>query len=289
MRRAVGVTVIAMLALAGCGADATDASAPNATPTETTSATPSQSPSATPTTSPTPAPQWLRVASVVDGDTIKVETGGGVVETIRLIGLDTPETKKPGTPVQCFGPEASTYAKNLLDGKQVRIDQDSTQGATDKYGRTLAYVWLQDGRLLNQVMLAGGYGREYTYDKPYKYQTEFTAAQRRARDSKAGLWQSCVNTPKPKTRVEAAEPRPRTARDPSRAEATAAGTPAQAASAQAQARTARAEARAQAGPRPPLRHLQGSQRPRYGPYRRGVDPEYDWYQDRDHDGLVCET
>jgi micrococcal nuclease len=100
MRRAVGVTVIAMLALAGCGADVNDAGAPNATPTETASATPSQSHSATPTTSPTPAPQWLRVTSVVDGDTIKVETGGGVVETIRLIGLDTPETKQLGTPVR---------------------------------------------------------------------------------------------------------------------------------------------------------------------------------------------
>ncbi|MGW5364489.1 thermonuclease family protein [Actinopolymorpha pittospori] len=267
-----------MLALAGCGADANDASAPNATPTETTSATPSQSPSATPTTTPTPAPQWLRVAGVVDGDTIKVETGGRVVETIRLIGLDTPETKKPGTPVQCFGPEASAYAKTLLDGKEVRIDQDSTQGATDKYGRTLAYVWLQDGRLVNEVMLEGGYGREYTYDKPYKYQTEFTAAQRKARDSKSGLWQSCVNTPKPKTRVEAAEPKPQPPAPKPKPPAPKPEPPAP-----------KPEPPA---PKPDLDpHFDTCKEANahgYGPYRQGVDPEYDWYQDRDHDGLVCE-
>jgi len=127
------------------------------------------------------------VAKVIDGDTISIIKDGKTV-TLRLIGLDTPETVDPRKPVQCFGKAASDKAKELLAGKTVRLEFDSSQGLLDKYGRTLAYVFLPGGTLFNQYMIAEGYAHEYTYDLPYKYQREFKAAEARAREEKKGLW-----------------------------------------------------------------------------------------------------
>lgn len=135
------------------------------------------------------------VARVVDGDTIAVLMNGKSV-TLRLIGLDTPETVDPRKPVQCFGKAASDKAKELLTGKMVRLEFDASQGTFDKYGRTLAYVYLVDpstplgasGTLFNEYMISAGYAHEYTYNLPYKYQQEFKAAQMRAREEKRGLW-----------------------------------------------------------------------------------------------------
>jgi micrococcal nuclease len=109
-------------------------------------------------------------------------------DTLRLIGMDTPETVDPRKPVQCFGREASARAHRLLDGARVRLSFDPTQGRRDKYGRTLAYVWLPDGRLYNRVMIADGYAHEYTYAVPYRYQARFVAAERSARAANRGLW-----------------------------------------------------------------------------------------------------
>ncbi len=127
------------------------------------------------------------VARVIDGDTISIMRSGKTV-TLRLIGLDTPETVDPRKPVQCFGKAASDKAKEILTGKTVRLEFDATQGTLDKYGRTLAYVFLSDGTLFNEYMVAEGYGHEYTYNLPYKYQKEFKEVQRRAREEKKGLW-----------------------------------------------------------------------------------------------------
>ena len=136
------------------------------------------------------------VGRVVDGDTLVVEMNGKSVK-IRLIGLDTPETVDPRKPVQCFGIEASNKAKEMFTGKRVRIETDSSQGEYDKYGRLLAYVYLPDlpdsagkagGTLFNEYMIAEGYGHEYTYNLPYKYQSEFKAAEAQARAEKKGLW-----------------------------------------------------------------------------------------------------
>ena len=127
------------------------------------------------------------VASVVDGDTAKLIINGKT-ETLRIIGLDTPETKDPRKPVQCFGREATAKAKDLLEGKKVRIESDSTQGERDKYERLLLYIILPDGRNFSKVMIEDGYAFEYTYNKPYKYQSEFKQAQATARDQNRGLW-----------------------------------------------------------------------------------------------------
>lgn len=128
------------------------------------------------------------VTQVVDGDTIKVLMNGKV-ETIRLIGMDTPETVDPRKPVQCFGQEASARAKDLLSGQRVALEADSSQGDRDKYDRLLRYVYLEDGQMFNKLMISEGYAHEYTYNSnPYKYQLEFQAAEAEARESEYGLW-----------------------------------------------------------------------------------------------------
>jgi micrococcal nuclease len=129
------------------------------------------------------------VTRVVDGDTIKVEDIG----TIRLIGIDTPETVNPRKEVECFGKEASEKAKELLEGKKIKIELDSSQGEVDRYGRVLAYVYMEDGRLFNEVMIREGYAFEYTYRTPYKYQTLFKDAEKLARDERVGLWGDVCN------------------------------------------------------------------------------------------------
>jgi micrococcal nuclease len=126
----------------------------------------------------------MTVTRVVDGDTIRVSNGA----TLRLIGVDTPETVDPRKPVQCFGREASARAHALLDGARVWLEYDPTQGRLDRYGRTLAYVWMSDGRLYNETIIAEGYAHEYTYNLPYRYRDAFLAAQRSARDAGRGLW-----------------------------------------------------------------------------------------------------
>lgn len=130
---------------------------------------------------------FFRVVKVVDGDTFDVDIRGTSTR-IRLIGVDTPEVVDPRKPVQCFGREASDKAKALLANQVVRLESDSTQGDKDKYGRILRYVFLTDGTSFNKMMIEEGYAHEYTYKTPYKYQTEFKAAQTEAQREARGLW-----------------------------------------------------------------------------------------------------
>jgi len=137
------------------------------------------------------------VTKVIDGDTIQVDIDGKN-ETLRLIGIDTPETVDPRKPVQCFGKEASAKAKSLLSGKSVMLEADPTQGERDKYQRLLRYVFLEDGTNFNKLMISEGYAYEYTYNTSYKYQLEFKQAQKEAEANNAGLWADNVcptNTP----------------------------------------------------------------------------------------------
>ena len=147
------------------------------------------------------------VTDVVDGDTIKISMNGAT-ETLRLIGIDTPETVDPRKPVQCFGKEASNMAKQLLSGKKVRIESDPTQDTRDKYGRLLVYVVREDGLFFNKHMIAEGYAYEYTYNTAYKYQSEFNSAEESARTSGKGLWSSntCAGDPLTGTEVKTVTP-----------------------------------------------------------------------------------
>lgn len=128
------------------------------------------------------------VSRVIDGDTIEVNINGKK-ETLRLIGIDTPEIVDPRKPVQCFAKEASNKAKEILNGKKVKLEADSSQGERDKYNRLLRYVFLEDGTSFNRLMIAEGYAHEYTYQSnPYKYQIEFKEAEENAREDGKGLW-----------------------------------------------------------------------------------------------------
>jgi micrococcal nuclease len=123
------------------------------------------------------------VLRVVDGDTLVVGIDGERVK-VRMIGTDTPETKHPKKPVQYFGREASAFTKRLLLGKDVRLEYG--QRRTDRYGRVLAYVWLGD-MLVNEEIIRQGYGFAYTRF-PHARLEEFRAAEREARLAGRGLW-----------------------------------------------------------------------------------------------------
>ncbi len=139
------------------------------------------------TTSAIASTTLYSVVKVVDGDTIHIDMDGKK-ETVRLIGMNTPETVDPRRPVECFGKEASAKAKELLDGQRVRIETEASQGERDKYGRLLGYVTREDGLFFNNYMISEGYAYEYTYRLPYKYQAEFKAAQKSAEAAGRGLW-----------------------------------------------------------------------------------------------------
>ncbi len=151
----------------------------------------SQTPSVPAVSTPTPqqvaSPSAVvQVSRVVDGDTIDV-TIEGKKESIRFIGIDTPEVVDPRKLVQCFGKEASAKTKALLTGKQVTLEADASQGDRDKYNRLLRYIIL-DGVNINKLLITEGFAHEYTYRLPYKYQEEFRAAEAEARENKRGLW-----------------------------------------------------------------------------------------------------
>lgn len=142
---------------------------------------------ASPTLATSSSTSSLPVMRIVDGDTIVIYRNNAT-ETVRLIGVDTPELHHPTKPVQCFAREAATYVTSLLKDRSVRVVSDPTQNTHDKYGRTLAYVYRDDGLFINQTLIEEGYAYEYTYEVPYAYQKEFKAAQTYARENKKGLW-----------------------------------------------------------------------------------------------------
>lgn len=129
------------------------------------------------------------VSKVVDGDTIELENGW----TVRLIGIDTPETVDPRRPVGCFGKEASNKAKSLLSGKVVILQKDVSE--TDKYGRLLRYVFLpvEEGQLLfvNDYLVREGFAKVLTYPPDVKYNEQFRQAETEARENQRGLWGVC--------------------------------------------------------------------------------------------------
>lgn len=127
-----------------------------------------------------------RVERVVDGDTILLQGG----ERVRLIGVDTPETKKPGTPVQCFGKKASAFTTGLLDRRKVRLEQDAE--ARDRYGRLLAYVTrASDGLDVNAELVRRGYARTLTIPPNVRHADEYARLARTARERGRGLWRAC--------------------------------------------------------------------------------------------------
>ena len=127
------------------------------------------------------------VIEVVDGDTIRVDLAGHQT-AVRLIGIDTPERDGPYTSLECYGEEASWFTHDALDGRTVELEFDVER--TDRFGRTLAYVWL-DGALFNERLVRSGYAVVTTFPPNVRHVERFTAAQRGARDEQLGLWGAC--------------------------------------------------------------------------------------------------
>ena len=138
-------------------------------------------------------PGLYRVVKFDDGDTIAVDMNGSQ-ETIRFIGVDTPETHDPRKAVQCFGKAAANFTKNLIGDNSVRLEADPLGTNRDRYSRLLRYVYLPNNVLVNSEIIRQGYGFAYT-SFPFTKSDEFRALEREARENNRGLWSSC--TPQP--------------------------------------------------------------------------------------------
>ena len=204
-----------------------------------------------------------RVERVVDGDTVIV----GGVGRVRLIGVDTPESVDPRRPVEFFGKEASAFTRRLVEGKRVRLAYDWER--TDRYGRTLAYVYLPDGTFLNAELIRQGYGHAYTRF-PFKYLERFRQFEREARAAGRGLWGATAGAER---RVVSAAP--------TRRPASAAGSGGLAAS-DLPAALARWDDNGNG-------RITCAEARRHGiaPVPRG-HPAYRYMRDGDGDGIVCE-
>ena len=134
-----------------------------------------------------PASAVVRVTRVVDGDTVEVQLGAGE-EDVRYIGVDTPETVKPDTPVQCFGPQASAFNHRLVEGRRVRLVFGAER--RDVYGRLLAYVYL-DGRFVNAELVRRGLARTLTIPPNDRFARRFERLQMAAARAGRGLWGRC--------------------------------------------------------------------------------------------------
>ena len=130
------------------------------------------------------------VTHVSDGDTLSVSVSGRQ-ETVRLIGIDTPETVHPTKPVQCWGPEASAHTKGLFPpGTKVFLARDVE--ARDKYGRFLAYVYRAgDNLFLNMELVRGGWARPYPFEPNTSLSVDFAASANAAQQDRLGLWAHC--------------------------------------------------------------------------------------------------
>jgi len=133
--------------------------------------------------------EYLPVTKVVDGDTFWVDDGSEKGLKIRLIGVDTPETRNTGRKVVgYFGSEAKDFATQMLSGKKVKLEYDVDR--FDQYGRTLAYVYLEDGTFVNAELMKQGYAMVMTYPPNVKYADLFLKLQQEARENNRGLWAS---------------------------------------------------------------------------------------------------
>lgn len=139
--------------------------------------------------------QEVKVAKVIDGDTIEIEGG----KRVRYIGIDAPES------YTCFSSESKARNKELVGGKTIILEKDISE--TDRYGRLLRYVYIDD-TFVNEILVKEGYAQVSTYPPDVKYQAKFLAAQKEARDNNRGLWSSCfletnIKTAQPTSRASA--------------------------------------------------------------------------------------
>jgi endonuclease YncB( thermonuclease family) len=144
-----------------------------------------------PAAAPEGVTERATVVRVVDGDTIIIDRGHGE-ERLRYIGIDAPESVKPGSPVEFMGQEASAANARLVEGRELILEPDVSD--MDRYGRLLRYAWVEDpdrpGSLLmvNLALVASGYAQAVSYPPDVRYQDDLRAAERAAREQDLGLW-----------------------------------------------------------------------------------------------------
>ena len=136
-----------------------------------------------------PAAARAYVIRAVDGDTIEARIGKRL-EDVRYIGVDTPETVKPDTPVQCFGPRASAFSKHVL-GAAGRVRYRVAREPVDTYGRSLVYLWLPDGRFFNATLIRRGLARPLPFPPNTRYAPLFARLAELAARRGRGLWGRC--------------------------------------------------------------------------------------------------
>src|SRR4029079_14017011 len=157
---------------------------------------------------PTGATQTAKVGRIVDGDTIVVALAGTNVK-VRYIGMATPELVDPNRPVEPMGPEAAAANKALVAGKTVVLEKDTSE--TDRYGRLLRYVWLQNGTawtLVNLALVQQGYAQAVSYPPDTKYDAILASGQDTARTSFVGLSSPEANATATPTATAKPTPRP---------------------------------------------------------------------------------
>lgn len=143
---------------------------------------------------------YHEVTSITDGDTLKIRIDGKI-ETVRVANINTPETVDPRKSVECMGKEASAMMAQLTTGKKVSLEADTTQTSTDRYGRLIRFIFLEDGTDVGLELVRLGLAHSSPYgDTPHKYLSEYAAAQAKAQLEKLGLWNpTACNTPIPAT------------------------------------------------------------------------------------------
>ncbi len=203
--------VAALIVLAGaCAPSASEKAEPTAASPRDATAAPTATQTAPPRVTPSPAPTarpnvWpprgavpsacepAQLVRVIDGDTIAVLVEGRA-DTVRLIGVDAPELHHPTRGAEPYGAEAAAYLARLLQGKRFCLERDVSE--RDRYDRLLRYVWLEDGTLVNEVLVAAGMAMVATYPPDVKYvQSRLLPAQVAAREAGRGLWGEAAALP----------------------------------------------------------------------------------------------
>jgi endonuclease YncB( thermonuclease family) len=176
-----------------CPCNSGSGSGPTPTPTSAPTAVPT--PTATPTPQPAATRRSARIVRVIDGDTLRVRLSSGRQITVRLIGIDTPETKRPGVAVECGGTAASAYMRRIAfqrnRGRRVTVVSDPSQDTTDRYGRTLAYLDAGGKGDLGRLMLRAGWAAVYVFEDPFARFARYQTAANQAQARRVGVWNRC--------------------------------------------------------------------------------------------------
>ncbi|MCU9612305.1 thermonuclease family protein [Caldibacillus lycopersici] len=183
----IGLSIIASILFTGCAGTTSETEKPRITSETNSVGDPSDNINSTLTENEQTDPPLAigKVTNVVDGDTLDITFENGMEERVRLVLVDTPETKHPSKPVQPFGSEATTFTKDLLTGKTVEVELDVQE--RDNYGRLLAYLYL-DGKMVNKTLLEKGLARVAVYPPNTRYVDEFNEIQNIAKKQGIGIW-----------------------------------------------------------------------------------------------------